>query len=171
MGLTFLSISVAVVLAIPAYWAYMYYVVEPEIMTKGLTAPERRLIPALFVSFLLPVGLFLFGWTARTSVHWIASVIGIGIYTFGVFILLQCIFVYVPMSYPQYAASLFAGNDFARSALATGAILFARPLYINLGIGPGVSLLAGLTCGCVGGIFALYYYGAALRARSRFAAK
>jgi DHA1 family multidrug resistance protein-like MFS transporter len=171
MGLTFLSISVAVAVAIPCYWAYMYYVVEPEIMTKGLTAPERRLIPALFVSFLLPVGLFLFGWTSKTSIHWIASVIGIGIYTFGVFILLQCIFVYIPMSYPQYAASLFAGNDFARSALAAGAILFARPLYINLGIGPGISLMAGLTCGCVGGIFALYYLGAGLRARSRFAAK
>jgi MFS transporter, DHA1 family, multidrug resistance protein len=34
-----------------------------------------------------------------------------------------------------------------------------------------MSLLAGLTCGCVVGIFALYYFGASLRARSRFAAK
>jgi DHA1 family multidrug resistance protein-like MFS transporter len=171
MGLTFLSISVSVALAIPSYWAYMYYIVEPEIKTKGLTVPERSLIPALFVSFLLPAGLFMFGWTARTTVHWIVSVIGIGIYSYGVFILLQCIFVYIPTSYPQYAASLFAGNDFSRSALAAGSILFARPLYINLGIGPGVSLLAGLTCGCVVGIFALYYFGASLRARSRFAAK
>jgi DHA1 family multidrug resistance protein-like MFS transporter len=171
MGLTFLSISASVALAIPSYWAYMYYIVEPEIKTKGLTLPERRLIPALFVSFLLPAGLFMFAWTARNAVHWIVSVIGIGIYSYGVFILLQCIFVYIPMSYPQYAASLFAGNDFSRSALATGSILFARPLYINLGIGPGMSLLAGLTCGCVVGIFALYYFGASLRARSRFAAK
>jgi DHA1 family multidrug resistance protein-like MFS transporter len=171
MGLTFLSISVSVALAIPSYWAYMYYVVEPEIMTKGLTTPERRLIPALFASFLLPTGLFIFGWTARASVHWIVSIIGIGIYSYGVFILLQCVFVYIPVSYPQYAASLFAGNDFVRSALASGSILFARPLYLNLGIGSGVSLLAGLTCGCVVGIFVLYYFGANLRARSKFAAK
>jgi DHA1 family multidrug resistance protein-like MFS transporter len=153
MGLTFLSISVSVALAILSYWAYMYYVVEPEIITKGLTTPERRLIPALFASFLLPIG-FIFGWTAKASIHWIVSIIGIGIY-----------------SYPQYAASLFAGNDFVRSALASGSILFARPLYLNLGIGPGVSLLAGLTCGCVVGIFVLYSFGANLRARSKFAAK
>ncbi len=49
------------------------------------------------------------------------------------------------MSYPQYAASLFAGNDFCRSLFAFGAVLFSRPMFINLGIGKGVSLLAGLS--------------------------
>ena len=49
------------------------------------------------------------------------------------------------MSYPQYAASLFAGNDLCRSAFAFAAILFARPMFINLGIGRGVSLLGGLS--------------------------
>jgi len=89
------------------------------------------------------------GWTARPAVHWIASVVGIGIYSFGVFTIFQCVFIYVPLTYPKYAASLFAGNDFCRSSLAAGAILFARPLFLNLGVGGGVSLLAGLTCVCV----------------------
>jgi DHA1 family multidrug resistance protein-like MFS transporter len=79
--------------------------------------------------------------------------------------------MYIPLSYPQFAASLFAANDFARSALASGAILFARPLYLNLGVGQGISLLAGLTVGCIGGIFGLYFFGAKLRARSKFTAK
>jgi DHA1 family multidrug resistance protein-like MFS transporter len=52
---------------------------------------------------------------------------------------------YVPMSYPTYAASLFAGNDFCRSGFAFGSVLFSRPLYINLGIGKGISLLGGLS--------------------------
>lgn len=97
--------------------------------------------------------------------------IGVTIYSGGVFIILQCLFVYIPLTYPQYAASLLAGNDFLRSALAAGAIMFARPLFVNLGVGPGVSLLAGLTAGCILGIFGLWYFGAALRARSKFAAK
>ena len=171
MGLTFLSIAVAVSCAITAYCGYLYFILEPDIKAHGLQAPEQRLVPALYAAPLLPIGLFLFGWTANVHVHWIASVIGIGIYTFGVFIVLQCIFLYVPLTYPQYAASLFASNDFARSALAAGAIVFARPLYLNLGIGQGISLLAGLTVGCIGGVFALYFYGARLRARSRFAVK
>ncbi len=83
--------------------------------------------------------------------------------------ILQCIFVYVPLSYPQYAASLFAGNDFFRSAMACGSILFARPLFINLGVDRGVSLLAGLSVMGIVGMFVLYYQGANLRARSKFA--
>ena len=56
------------------------------------------------------------------------------------------------MSYPQYAASLFAGNDFFRSAFAFGAVLFSRPMYIDLGTAKGTSLLGGLS---VGGIVSL----------------
>ena len=126
-------------------------------------------MPALLGSFLPPVGLFIFAWTARPDLPWIASVIGIVIYGASCFVILQCIFVYVPLSYPQYAASLFAGNDFFRSALACGSILFARPLFINLGVDRGVSLLAGLSVMGIVGMFVLYYQGASLRARSKFA--
>ena len=126
MGLTFLSITVAVIVSIAVYWAYIWFVLEPDIRANGLGEPEKRLIPALYASFLLPVGLFLFGWTGNGSIHWIVSVIGIFIFTCGVFVLMQCIFVYLPFVYPQYAASLFAGNDFARSMLAFAAVMFSR---------------------------------------------
>ena len=82
---------------------------------------------------------------------------------------IEGIFMYLPLSYPEHAASLFAANDFFRSAWAAGAVLYARPLFIALGIDRGVSLLGGLSCGGVLGVSALYFYGARLRARSRFA--
>lgn len=171
MGLVFLSIAVALAIAVPLYFLYLYTIFEPEVKKKGLLAPERRLIPGLFACFLPPIGLFLFGWTSRSSVYWMVSVVGIFIFTIGIFQVIQCVFIYIPMTYPQYAASLFASNDFMRSTLACGAVLFSRPLFINLGVAPGVSLLAGLTVGCIWGMFGLYYLGATLRARSRFTAK
>ncbi|KAF2819109.1 MFS general substrate transporter [Ophiobolus disseminans] len=171
LGLTFLSVTVGVVLATAWYWWYIYYVVEPDIRQNGLGAPERRLIPALFVTFLVPIGLFIFGWTAREDIHWIVSCIGIVITSVGIFLIIQCIFLYLPLVYPQYAASLFAGNDFARSALAAGAIHFAYPLFHNLGVNRGVSLLGGLTVGCSIGVYVLFFLGEKLRAKSRFAAK
>jgi DHA1 family multidrug resistance protein-like MFS transporter len=61
MGLTFLSISVGVMLAMVMYWSYIYWVVEPDLRKNGLGAPEKRLIPALYASFALPIGLFIFG--------------------------------------------------------------------------------------------------------------
>jgi DHA1 family multidrug resistance protein-like MFS transporter len=48
------------------------------------------------------------------------------------------------MSYPQYAASLFAGNDFCRSLFAFGAVLFSRPMYDYLGVAKGITVLGGL---------------------------
>jgi MFS transporter, DHA1 family, multidrug resistance protein len=61
MGLTFLSITVGVAIALPCYWAFTYYVVEADIRKNGLGPPEKRLVPALFCSFLLTIGLFIFG--------------------------------------------------------------------------------------------------------------
>ena len=140
-GLAFLSILAASMLSVLLYWAYLYYIVEPDIRKNGMTAQERRLILAF------------------------------SIFTVGIFLVIQCFFIYLPMSYPVYAASLFAANDFCRSALAAAAILFADPLFAHLGVARGVSLLAGLTCGCIAGIWLLYFYGAKLRARSKFTIK
>lgn len=83
MGLTFLSITVAVIVSIIIYWAYIWFVVEPDIRANGLGAPEKRLFPAVLASVLLPIGLFMFGWTGNGSIHWIVSVIGIFIFTIG----------------------------------------------------------------------------------------
>ncbi len=44
-----------------------------------------------------------------------------------------------------------------------------RPLFEHLGIGGGVSLLAGLTCLCVPCLLLLHRYGATLRSKSKFA--
>lgn len=169
IGVLFTSILVACGFGIVAYIAYLKFYLIPDILKNGLRAQEHRLVPALIACFGPTIGLFLFGWTARESIHWIVPTIGIVIYAASVFVLMQCIFVYVPLSYPQYAASLFAGNDFFRSAFACASILFARPLFINLGIAKGVTLLAGLSTLGIIGIYLLYIFGAKLRSRSKFA--
>jgi DHA1 family multidrug resistance protein-like MFS transporter len=138
---------------------------------SGFGAPERRLIPALFGTYLIPVGLFIFAWTSRPDIHWIAPTIGAGVSVGGTYIVFQSIFLYLPFTYPQYSASLFAANDFARSTLAAAAILFSRPMFLRLGVSWGVSLLAFLTILCTVGIYVLFWFGANLRARSRFASK
>ncbi|KAF8859146.1 hypothetical protein BDZ45DRAFT_704406 [Acephala macrosclerotiorum] len=82
---------------------------------------------------------------------------------------LRCVFVYATLSYPKYGASLFARNDLCRFAMTAGSILYALPLFVNLGIGKGVSVLAGLSTLGIFGMVAIYLTGAKLRARSKFA--
>lgn len=170
-SLPFLSILVSLGVFLPLYNIYFYYFVEKPFPVAGFGAPERRLIPGLYGTFLIPVGLFIFAFTSRPSIHWITPTIGAGLSVGGVYIVLQSIFLYLPFTYPQYSASLFAANDFARSTLAAAAILFSRPLFLGLGVDGGVGLLAGLTVVCIVGIYILFFYGESLRKRSRFAAQ
>jgi DHA1 family multidrug resistance protein-like MFS transporter len=130
---------------------------------------KSGLLSGLIAVWVLPVGLFLFAWTPRANVHWIAPTIGIAIYAGSSFVIFQCIIVYIPLSYPTYVASLFAANDFIRSMTAAGFVMFSKSMYVNLGIGKGVSLLAGLSVMGILGMYFLFYYGGALRARSKFA--
>ncbi|KAL4993615.1 cycloheximide resistance protein [Aspergillus recurvatus] len=160
MGVIFLSIIVASLIGGGIYVVLVWRIYEPYTLKSGIGKPEYRLIPGIFAAAVAPTGLFLFGWTSRESIHWIVPTIGI---------VLSVIIIYLPTSYPRYAASLFAANGFIRSALACGAIHFSQPLFGNLGIGRGCSVLGGLAAMCFFGIVALWHYGAQLRARSRFA--
>ncbi|KAE8355028.1 major facilitator superfamily domain-containing protein [Aspergillus coremiiformis] len=168
VSLIFLSIIVGCVLASVFYVTYLKYIFVPR-CHKGKPSQEDRLIPALPAVFLLAAGLFLFAWSVRRSVHWIVPTIGIAIYSGSSFIVFQAIILYVSLSYPRYVASLFAANDFVRSITAAGFIMFSRYMYLDLGIGKGVTVLAGLSVGCIFGMMFIYLYGAKLRARSKFA--
>lgn len=86
----------------------------------------------------------------------------------GVFIITQCMFIYLPFTYPRYAGSLFAANGFARSLLAGASILFSGPMFDAINVSGGVTLLASFSVLCILGMFLLYNYGAHLRERSRF---
>ncbi|CZR59550.1 related to FLR1-Putative H+ antiporter regulated by yAP-1 and involved in multidrug resistance [Phialocephala subalpina] len=168
-GVAFLTVIIGALITGTCFVCLLHFVVIPQMKVKGPGKQEDVLMPSLIMVIGPPIGLFLFGWTARSSVHWIASLVGIAIYSGSVFIVTLGIFTYIPMSYPPYAASLFAGNDICRSLMAFGAVLYGRPLYMNLGIGPASSLLAGLSFLGVIGIWLLFFFGENLRKRSKFA--
>jgi MFS transporter, DHA1 family, multidrug resistance protein len=86
-GIVFTCIVVGAVIGIIIYCSYVWFYLEPDIKKNGLRAQEHRLVPALFAVTLLPAGLFLFAWTARASIHWIVSIIGITLFAIGAFIL------------------------------------------------------------------------------------
>lgn len=87
LGIVFTCIIVGCVFGVAVYCAYQWFYLEPDIKKSGLRAQEHRLVPALFAVWALPIGLFLFGWTVRSNVHWIVSMIGIAIFSAGSFIL------------------------------------------------------------------------------------
>jgi DHA1 family multidrug resistance protein-like MFS transporter len=167
LGLTFLSVFVACAIGGTTYSAYIWRLSKRAQQT-WLDEPEICLRPALFASFLPPIGLFIFGWTSDGQIPWIVNLLGVVIYAVGIFIILECMSVYLPRIYPEYAASLFAANDFCRSILAAAAVHLSVPLYDRLGVAIGVSILGALSVLGIPGMWLIYRKGAALRAKSRF---
>lgn len=88
-GLSFLGIFVGMMIAIMTdpFWEKNYLrlvrnngLAEGE---KGGSEPEYRLPPAIMGAVLIPIGMFIFGWTSYRSVHWIVPIIGSVIFGAG----------------------------------------------------------------------------------------
>ncbi|RAH67885.1 MFS transporter [Aspergillus aculeatinus CBS 121060] len=153
-----------------------YVLMSQGSYTKKLIAngdvpvPEWRLPPAIVGGAAFTIGLFWYGWTGWTqSIHWMAPTAS-GVFTgFGIYcIFLQC-FNYLIDSYLQFAASVFAANTILRSAVGACFPLFAKQMFVNLGV-----QWAGTLLGCLAAIMipiplGFILYGPALRRKSKFA--
>src|SRR5690349_8940384 len=122
-GLIFLVILPACLLAFTIHAIYLKYRVFPRLTDGTFGELENHLLPGLFASPLIAIGLFIFAWTARASVHWIVPTIGLGLAIFGIYFIAQSVLLYIPNIYPRYAASIFSANSLSRSLFAFAAIL------------------------------------------------
>jgi DHA1 family multidrug resistance protein-like MFS transporter len=166
-GLSFVGILVGAFVVIPPFFLYLWKVQEPQFNENGEIKPEKRLPPAMVGAFCIPICLFWFGWTSRPSVHWIVPIIGSGFFTIGAFLLFNSVLNYLGDAYPEYAASVLAGNDFMRSSFGAGFPLFASAMYNNLGVGWASSTLGFLSIAFIPIPFALYFYGEKIRHASK----
>ncbi|KAL6718125.1 GTPase-activating protein [Lecanora helva] len=170
-GLAFIGILLGAILVIPPFFYYLHKVVEPQFNENGELKPEKRLPPAFVGAFCIPICLFWFGWSARPSVHWIMPIIGSGFFAVGTFLLFNSVLNYLGDAYPEYAASVLAGNDFTRSCFGAGFPLFATAMYKNLGVDWASSTLGFLSIAFIPIPFVLYRYGEQIRKHSKFARK
>jgi multidrug resistance protein len=84
---------------------------------KLANSPEGRLYFACVESACMPIGLFMFGWTSFSSVHWVVPAIAIGIATIGIFAIYLSTFNYLADTYHRYASSALAAQSFCRNML------------------------------------------------------
>ncbi|KAI0843772.1 putative bicyclomycin resistance protein [Hypoxylon sp. FL0890] len=136
---------------------------------NGIHEPEFRLPPAIAGAFLAPIGLFIFAWTAYPWVHWIAPIIGSGIFGCGTLLVYTGIFTFLVDAYPLYAASALAANSFTRCIFASAFPLFGIQMYEKLGYQWGSSLLAFLTVAMLPFPYLFFRYGKQIRKKSRYA--
>lgn len=165
-GLAFVGILLGAFLVLPPFWWYLHKYTEPQFNENGELKPELRLPPAIVGGFCIPICLLWFGWSAGRT-HWIVPIIGTIPFSIGAMLLFNSVLNYLGDAYPRYAASVFAGNDFMRSAFGAGFPLFATGMYHKLGIDWGSSLLAFLSMLFIPIPFVLYKYGEQIRKKSK----
>lgn len=110
----------------------------------GDSIPEDRLPLMILGTALLPVGLFLYGWTAYFHVQWSVPLIGTGIVGFSMLLTKLPTDNYLVDAFaPQGTSASILSADAALKALF-GAVfpLLGPSLYRDLGLGWGNSLLA-----------------------------
>lgn len=100
---------------------------------QGVGRPEFRVPLMIPTCLLLPLGLFLYGWSAEKHFHWVVPNIGACFIGAGVIIAFQCIQTYVVDSYTRYAASAVGAVTVLRSLAGFGFPLFAPTMYNRLG--------------------------------------
>lgn len=124
-GLVFLGIFVGGLLTLPCYLLWIRKYIVPQ-FSQPLVKPEVILPPTFFGAFALPICLFWYGWTARADIHWIVPLVGSGSFTISIITLFMPVLSYLGMAYPQYAASVLAGNALFRASCG---VLF--PLFVS----------------------------------------
>ena len=138
---------------------------------KLTTNPEGRLYFACLESALLPIGLFWFGWTTSSRIHWISPVVALGVAQVGIFSIYLAVFNYLADVYHRYASSALAGQSFCRNMLAAVFPLFTNTMFGKLGYPAASSLLGGVAALLTLVPWVLVFYGEKIRRRSRIASE
>lgn len=174
-GLVFLGVGLGCTLAIPTVILLDKFVyqkawrkAESEGQT-GAVAPEPRLWAAMISAFGIPVGLFWFGWAARSDVHWIVSILGMVPFAWGNLCVFISLCLYLIDTYEALtAASAIAASSLLRYLLGSTFPLFTITMYERLGIGWATSVMAFLSVCMIPIPWVLYRWGPKIRAASSF---
>lgn len=132
-------------------------------------SPEGRLLFTCVESALMPIGIFIFGWTCYSSIHWIVPAIGIGIATIGIFSIYLASFNYTADVYHIYASSALAGTGLIRNLLGGSFPLITVQMFRGMGFQAASSLLGAIGAGLTLVPWVLAFYGPRIRARSKIA--
>ncbi|GMG09649.1 major facilitator superfamily MFS_1 [Aspergillus oryzae] len=136
---------------------------------NGVAAPEARLYGALFGAVWLPVGLFIYSFTQYAFLHWIGPFIALVLVTIGIFFIFESCYSFTSDCYGESSSSAIAGQGFMRNTLGAVSPLFASQFFHNVG-----SQYAGLILALVATLltfipYILFWWGPALRKRSKLA--
>ena len=133
--------------------------------------PEVRLYLAVPGSFIgLGGGLFWYGWTSSSDIHWMLPTIGLTFIGYGSMAVMCAVMMYLTDAYAKYAASASAAACFGENIFAAFVPLATNAMYGRLGYHWASSLLGFVALVLTLAPIALIRWGEDIRKRSPFMA-
>jgi len=135
-------------------------------MTKqnnGVYEPEFRLPLMMYLTFLIPISLFMYGWMADKNVQWMGPIISLAPFGVGMLAAFLSSQSYMIDAFPSYAASAVAALTIIRSLFGAFLPMAGLSLYQSLGLGWGNSLLGFISIATLPIPFFFWKYGKRLR--------
>ncbi|KAE9987066.1 hypothetical protein EG328_003848 [Venturia inaequalis] len=134
----------------------------------GQQKPEYRLPLMAPAASTIPIGLFIYGWSAQYSIHWIVPIIGTAFVGAGMITTFMPVTMYLTDSFTLYAASVLAATTVLRSLVGALLPLAGPAMYKAMGLGWGNSLLGFLAAAMIPLPILFYKYGERIRTSKRF---
>ncbi|KAI9737628.1 MAG: hypothetical protein M1818_005632 [Claussenomyces sp. TS43310] len=169
-GLMFLPNVFGEILAVGVALLWDTYLSRAKARNAPWTQREeaRRLPLACLAGPLWVISLFWMGWTARPGVHWVVPFLAGIPYGMGFVLIFIAMLNYITDAYQIFAASALAATSCARSIAGSVLPFAARPMYKTLGVAWASSLLGFASLVMCFIPFIFFWYGEAIRERSKF---
>ncbi|KOS44939.1 hypothetical protein ACN38_g4133 [Penicillium nordicum] len=135
----------------------------------GTPIPEARLHASIIGGFFgVTGGMFVYGWTSYTSIHWMAPTVGLAMVGFGTTAVIVGNANYLIDAYSKYAASALGAVGFVENISIAFLPLAAAAMYTNLGFQWASSLLGFVSLALVATPFVVLQWGKEIRSYSPF---
>ncbi|KAF1998002.1 MFS general substrate transporter [Amniculicola lignicola CBS 123094] len=172
IGLSFLGTGIGMLAGMMVLGVMSDKIIKKH-MAKGNVKPEHRLpfILTLPGGIALPIGIFVYGWTADKHVHWVVPIIGTAFIGLGNLSSMMTIQTYLVDAFTLHAASAIAANTILRSVFGAVLPLCGLSMFDKLGLGWGNSLLGFLSLALIPVPVIFRVYGEKIRTNPKFQVK
>ncbi|PLB48750.1 MFS transporter [Aspergillus steynii IBT 23096] len=170
-GLVFVSLALGCVVGCIALLATDYYTRARHRRNHpgGNPPPEQVLWPAMLASPLMPASLFWFAWTSTSHVHWMSSIVAIGLFGCSDIMIFVATVLYMTRVYgAKSGASAIAANGLLRYGVGGAFPLFTLAMYHNLGYSWASSLLGFLAVAFMPLPWLFFRWGSRIRKHSAY---
>ncbi|KAH6657146.1 synaptic vesicle transporter [Truncatella angustata] len=132
-------------------------------LNNNIAIPEVRLKICVYVSFLIPISFWWYGWSADSHAFWLAPITGLVCFGLGMIGILLPVQTYMIDAFPLYAASSTAALASSRNVVGTFLPLAGPYLYKAMGLGWGNTILGFIALVLIPAPYFIAKHGARLR--------